>query len=103
MSEITSQITSAGAWMPIRCSTLMGRPTASSRSLLGQSRVQVAPPGVFLLDQTDLPSPIPFLDPSFAFERLLAGLMLFEPDENMNAIFCREAPEPPLLVLLHPV
>ena len=52
---------------------------------------EIAPLGITLLDQPQLPLPVPFLDALLALDCVLHGRMLFEPDQHLHAILAGES------------
>src|SRR5947207_10660535 len=56
-----------------------------------QRRVEIDPMRILRFDQVDLPIALPALDLPLADEGSLERFMHLEPDEPINAIFCREA------------
>src|SRR6185437_8018798 len=64
-----------------------GNPTSSLEEIL----IQVLPPRILLLDQLDLPGPIPTLDLFFTADCIADVAPLFEPDQQVHAILLREA------------
>src|SRR5437899_771621 len=64
-----------------------------------QSRRQVVPIGVVLLDQLDLPAPVPFLDVLFAQDRAFGIVAGLEIDEPIHAITLRKTGDVGSLVL----
>lgn len=60
---------------------------------------EVAPGGVLLFDEAELPGAAPFLDAAFAGEGVVAGGVGFGPDEPLAAVLLRVAVEGSVAVL----
>lgn len=59
--------------------------------LAPQSRKEIIPIGIGLLDQPDLPGALPFLELLFAADGVFGAAMFFIPDETMDAVSPGEA------------
>src|SRR5262245_30104915 len=67
----------------------------------GHVEPEVAPVGIGLLDQTNLPGAMPFLDLLLANDGGLRSLVRLVPDQALHTVFLGEALEPLVPMLPH--
>jgi hypothetical protein len=65
-------------------------------------RIEIAPSGVGLLDEVELPFPEPALEALLPLDGVLDAKMIFVPDQKVHAVLTREPWNQSLAMLVHP-